>query len=233
MKISYQVENIFSHSVALFQKGNLKSTIYAYGKEIFILNQDKTLFFKFSLSQHNFDQPISFYSNDYDSNHIEIEKDSVCFVKRQKDYERKKYCKVPNLDFHQVQKLFGSFELKKENHSVIENLFLSFLENDLSHIEFSCKNKKLRIIQRDVYSGNVIKITKRSSDNLGLFSEGNLSDFSPIGLRTADFLSLFVFVESFDFYFTKSGYVWVESRSGKMKMIVIISKCKYDELGGE
>ena len=39
-KVTGLVENIFAHAVALEQKGGLKNTIYAFKREIFILNYD-------------------------------------------------------------------------------------------------------------------------------------------------------------------------------------------------
>ena len=69
MKITGQIEQIFAHAVALDQNGGLRNSIYAEGKEIFIMNYDHTVLLRFKLreSENPFSGPISFKANDYDS----------------------------------------------------------------------------------------------------------------------------------------------------------------------
>lgn len=235
MIISHRVENIFAYAVALQQSGRLKSTIYAYDRTIFIFNQDQTVLLKFLLGSQDksFEKSVSFYANDYDSKNIEIDGGKICFVKKESDFERKKSCQVPKMEFAEIEDIFKSFSLTKKNKIVINRDILSLLEESLSHIEFSSKKKKLRIIQRNIYTGSIIKITK-SGRGLGAFNLDDYEDFFPVGLRTNDFTALFTFADEFNFYFpSEAEYIWGESKGLKMKFQFVVSKCKYDELGGE
>lgn len=236
MKISGTIEQIFAHAVALDQSGGLKNSIYADGKEVFIMNYDHTVLLRFKLrgSENPFDNPISFKANDYDSNEFYEEDGKIVFVSGIKGYERKKTCGKAEYTPEEVKKLFKEYkkELGERETLVIDKSIISLLDQDLSHIEFSGKKgEPLKMIQRNIYSGGVVEISEKTE---GLFSNELKKDFGPVGVKTADFIALFTFQDSlvFDFPDTnKEDYIFVHSVDKKKRdMSGCIALCLYDEL---
>lgn len=234
MKLSDRLETIFAHAVALQQSGRLRSTIYGIGRKVFILNQDHTVLLRFRLrktDKNEFDPPISFNANDYDSQNIEVEDGCICFVQAAAGFERTKSCRTPAMSPDEVEELFQSFEVERTNTVALHAKMLTLLDESLSHIEFSCEDGELRIVQRNIYSGTVSEIKRKQSGGL-LEQTDELEDFEPIGLRTNDFLALFTFVDSLAFHFLPDGVICVDSKDSLMPMRALVSKCRYDELGG-
>lgn len=236
MKLSNRLEDIFAHAVALQQTGRLRSTVYCIGRKVFILNQDQTVLLRFMLRKTDkleFEQPVSFAANDYDSKEVEERDGRICFIQHAAGFDRVKSCKTPSMSPEEVEVLFKGYELFQENPVVLHKEVLSLLDESLSHIEFSSKDGQLSIIQRNIYSGSVLELKREKAKGLGMnVVEDQVEDFQPVGLRTDDFMALFSFVDSFTFHFQTGGLVWAESRDEKMPMRALISKCKYDELGG-
>lgn len=233
-----ELETIFAYAVALEQAGRMKNTIYCYGKEVFILNYDKTILLRFELSPmvKPFESMVGFNANDYDSSKFSEKDGKIVFFRSGGGFERKKSCTVPGKNFNEVKALFEKFEsLAPERMAVItlDRDILGLLEEGLSHIEFSSENKKLVLIQRDLYSGTIIRIDRKKEGGLGLSSVKDVikEDFVPIGIRTNDFNALFTFSRELTFVFPNptSGYCLVTGMSGKMRGI--LSWCLYDELG--
>lgn len=233
MRLSDRLEKIFSHAVALQQSGRLRSTIYCIGRTVFILNQDQTVLIKFRLRKTDkmeFNEPVSFNANDYDSQEIEVRNGNICFIQRAAGFERVKSCQTPDMTPRAVRKLFKRREREPDNSITLHSTMLSLLDESLSHIEFSCVEGGLRIIQRNIYAGSVIEIRAKAEG--GLFgAENDMVDFKPIGLRTNDFLALFTFVDSLKFHFLPKGLIMVDSTDTRMPMRALVSKCRYDELG--
>lgn len=236
MKLSNRLEDIFAHAVALQQSGRLRSTVYCIGRKVFILNQDQTVLLRFLLRETDkmeFEHPVSFAANDYDSKEVEERDGRICFIQNAAGFERVKSCRTPSMSPEEVQALFKGYELFQQNQVVLHKDVLGLLDESLSHIEFSAKGGAFKIVQRNIYSGSHIELKREEAKGLGLnVVEDSLEDFKPIGLRTDDFLALFSFVDSLTFYFQTGGLVWAESKDAKMPLRALISKCKYDELGG-
>lgn len=232
-KINKRIEDIFSIAAALQQSGKLKNTIYCIKDRIFILNQDNTILLRFPLrdSEIIFENPVAFLANDYDSN-VFYEKDGfINFIKENKDYVRVKSCKSPTFSPKEINTLWkANLDVLEPTNRVDIGLNLrEFLEEELSHIEFSCEKDSLKIVQRDIYSGSVSSTqTKNYQDFL---SKDSLKSFEPIGIRTNDFLALFSFVDMISFYFVSKDKIWFESKDRGMPFQGILALCSYDELG--
>jgi hypothetical protein len=98
-------------------------------------------------------------------------------------------------------------------------------------VEFGARGGSFFIVQRDLYSGRLIKAWPKAG-RLGLFKvEG---DWSFRGYRTSDIKALLDFVEALkegalDFYFVDPFYSWVQN--DKLQMSGLVTTCLYDELG--
>ena len=239
MKLSDRIERIFDHAVTLQQNGRLRSTVYCIGKKIYILNQDQTVLMRFLLrnvdqqkgKKLEFKNPVSFNANDYDSKEVEERDGKICFIQQASGFERVKSCKTPNLSPDEVDKLFKSYNSELSNSIIIHDEIRSLLEEDLSHIEFSCEDEEFKIIQRNIYSGSVSELKQKVEEEGLTSSKQILEDFEPIGLRTNDFMALFSFVDRIKLHFMPGDIIVAESLDPTMPMKVLISKCKYDELG--
>jgi hypothetical protein len=235
-----ELETIFAHAVALEQAGRMKNTIYCYGKEIFILNYDKTILLRFELSPmvKPFESAVGFNANDYDSSKFSEKDGKIVFFRSGGGFERKKSCAVPGKNFNEVKSLFEKFWNGASNELIgakinLDKEVLSLLEEDLSHIEFSSENKKLVILQRDLYSGTIIRIDRKKEGGLGLSSakDSIAEEFGPVGIRTNDLIALFSFSRDLNILFPPAGkgYSLINGMSGKMQGI--LAWCLYDEIG--
>lgn len=237
MKISNLVEQIFAHAVALDQNGGLRNTIYASNNEIYILNYDHTVLMRFRLrkSEANFDHPISFKANDYDSNEFEEIEGKVIFISTNDSYSRKKTCGTSDLTVEQVKKLYLSYsqETNSRQTIILNKEVLELLDSNLSHIEFiGKKGESMKMIQRNIYSGGVIEVQKKNKG--GLFPNLLTSDFGPVAMKTNDFNALFTFEDTLSFSFPTKGkedYVLIKNvNENKRNMKAIIACCLYDEI---
>ena len=234
--VNKRIESIFAQAAALQQSGRLRNTIYCMGRKVYILNQDHTILIQFALreSETPFQTPISFNANDYDSNRF-VEKDGkICFVQQSGDFVREKSCQVPNLSVKEVQRIF---QARMEaatwaNKVVLDKTFTTCLDESLSHVEFKGVEGQLIALQRNIYTGSIIKVSKQASTKKGLVSfSGALKDFRTIGLRTDDFLALFTFAPSLTFYFAGKDTVPFENLDQKLPFTGLVSRCIYDEMG--
>lgn len=242
MKLNDRLEDIFAHAVALQQAGKLRSTIYCIGRKVYILNQDDTVIMRFRLrkvDQHRgdlleFEQPVSFHANDYDSKHVEYKDGKICFIQEsegERGFIRTKSCRTPAMTPEEVEELFKSYPVEITNTVQLHSKMLGLLDENLSHIEFSAQNGEFKIVQRNVYSGSVIEIKRKEGKGGFYENKDDLEDFEPMGLRTNDFMALFNFVDNLQFHFLSEGFICVDSHDKKTPMRAIISKCVYDELG--
>lgn len=235
MILNKRLEDVFAHAVALQQSGRLRSTVYCIGRNVYILNQDYTVLLRFQLRRVDkleFESPVSFVANDYDSNNVAEREGGICFIQSGAGFDRVKSCKAPKLSPEDVEALFGKYALQEVNQVTLHKDMLGLLDPSLSHVEFSAADGKLSIIQRNIYSGSVLELKRSEAGGLGIQQADKLEDFAPIGLRTNDFMALFSFVDTFNFHFQPGGLVWAESKDPRMLLRALISKCKYDELGG-
>jgi hypothetical protein len=242
IEISKEVEAIFSYAVALEQSGRMKNTIFCGGEEIFIYNYDKTVLMRFALPSLSlrFENEFSFKAEDYDGNKFFVEGDKIVFVRREAGFERKKICgtSIKELAFQEVKSLYEKYsvDLSLCSRVFLDKDILGLLEEGLSHIEFFVSSGKLNIVQRDIYSGNIIHIVKYDVGGLGLHRRVEkdvlVEDFGPLGIRTDDFIALFNFHRRLCFYFPPSGSGGFCFVSGEgTTMTSIIAWCLYDDLG--
>lgn len=233
-KIDGKTETIFAHAVALDSSGRLKNTIYAIVNVIYILNSDHTVLLRFDLPKSSapFKSPISFKANDYDSNTFYEEDGKIVFLKKAGDMERRKFSGKGNLEPEEIETLFAGMNMASKNVSILHKDILSLLDESLSHIEFSGKGDQLKIIQRNIFDGTIIEITRTKSTGFGAVKKDSiLSDFGPFGMRTGDFIALFSFNDEIEFVFPsgQEQYLFVFGKKVPMKGIVAL--CFYDEMG--
>ncbi len=230
MQIDSLTEMMFSQAVALAQNGRMKSTIHCKGDEIFILNMDNTILLRYQ-SPQEFDEPFSFFSNDYESRRIRVEEGKVVFITNAGGLRRTKVCPAPKIAFADVKKIWEGFSPAKSESITLVKEMASLLEEGLSHIEVSkTAGGPVVLLQRDIYSGSRVEV-ERNKSNAGLLDidDDDLA-FGPVGIRTVDFAALFVFSDSLTWYVQK-GKRWVYFEDNTGRLSGILSTCLYDELG--
>lgn len=233
--MSQLTEGIFAHAVSLHQGGRLRSTIYAYGKVVYILNMDKTVLLRFELPvAEGFENPVSFVANDYDASDFYEEDGQIVFRQSGGGFERKKSCQTPGKTFDQVDEMFKGFSFKDhKNEFLVTKDALNLLEEGLSHMEISVEGGALSIIQRDIYSGSIIELTREDEEGLlGGGAVDNLKgDFGPVGIRTNDFMALFSFCDSITVKCpTKSSFDYFQVNGPFFNMTGVVAACLYDEI---
>jgi hypothetical protein len=227
IKITGQTETIFAQAVALAQNGRMKSTIHAYGNEIFILNMDNTILLRFD-SPQNFPEPISFYANDYESPEMGIENGQVFFNQYQGNYARKKLCSKPVETFQNVKEKWAKFSPDKSYPIALTSDLVGLTEDGLSHIEFVNSDSGVKLIQKNIYDGTRVELEKADSDR-GFLTEQVPEAGLPLGLRTTDFKALFALVPDVTFFVQPENYI--HFADPKNILTGILSTCIYDELG--
>lgn len=235
MEIKNFIEQIFSQAVALDQSGGLRNTIYANGREIFIMNYDHTVLLRFRLraKESPFTSPISFKANDYDSKIFHQEGDRIIFTSGNDGYVKKKICGTTDLTPEQVKELFDEYLTDEEGVSVtLSDSVLELLDDSLSHIEFSGEEGgQLKLIQRNIYTGGIIEIEQKS---LGFLNNHLEREITPVAIKTDDFKALFTFDKSLKFTFPtseQSDYIVINTIDrGKRDMTGILACCLYDEI---
>lgn len=226
------IEDIFQYAAKMDQAGKMKNTILCSEREVFIVNFDKTILLNFGLQAtcEDFKDKIIFDANDYDSNNFEMEGNSVVFKTVDKGYIRKKKCGAnKSLDFDAISTMYYRYRRKKTTSSFILNKeVMDMLQDDLSHVEIH-NDGDLKIIQRDIFSGTIIEVTKDRS-GLDILTADVLGEFEPMGLRTVDLDALFSYDRSLKFSFVPGlNYFIVDGQTTKMKGI--LSWCLFDEIG--
>lgn len=228
MKISSRVEALFSQAVALEQSGRFKNSIHCRGKDLFIVNFDKTVILRFDVPQP-FGTTVNMFASDYDSPNFSEENGKIVFVQRDAGFVRTKTNRIPDLSFEEIEgvwKRLGSFD--RSDSFTLERSVLSLLDNDLSHVEIY-GDGKLVIQQRDIYSGALIRIV-RDTKGLGLSGSSDriTKGFGPLGIRTVDFNGIFSFNSRITFY-PEGSFLFFSGSDNSMEGFV--GTCLYDELG--
>jgi hypothetical protein len=232
-------EQIFSHAVALQQVGRLRSSIFVYKHDIYILNMDNTVILKFEipLKEIGFESPIAFYANDYESADFKEEDGKIIFTTKnpKTGMVRRKTCRGAEITFDEVAEIFSRHYKKMRDPELarfgFEKEGLGYLEENLSHLEISGKEGQWLIVQRDIYTGATIEVERRSATLMGDGRDDLAHDFGPIGIRTPDFMALFSFNDSVVFYFPSKNTEVCFVRGERYKMKGVIAGCLYDELG--
>lgn len=227
-------EDIFSIAIALDQLGRFKNEIYCSDKDIFIVNYDRTTILKFK-AKNIFIDPVSFYANDFEDSKYQVKDGKVIFDKKKGGILSTKICRIPDFSIQEVQDLFDKFWNKDQSNlsRVSYNKeIVDCLQQDLSHIEFISDNKVPILIQRDIYSGNIIRLKKAPKKGFGDGTKPDSlkDDFQPIGIRTNDFIALFTFINTVTFAIHPSGHYFLVRSNGD-EMRGIVGGCLYDDLG--
>lgn len=234
-KIDGKTESIFAHAVALDSSGRLRNAIYAIENLVYILNSDHTVLLRFSLSGSSkpFKHPISFKANDYDSSTFYEEDGKIVFVQKSGDMERRKFSGKGQLEPEEIEALYDGFDSSESaNFATLHKDILPLLDESLSHIEFSGKNGVLKIVQRNIFDGTLIEITRQKETGMGIVKKDSIEeDFGPFGLRTSDFIALFSFNDEVKMFFPSGDCNFIAVTGRAFGMSGIISLCLYDEMG--
>lgn len=234
-KIDAITETIFSHAVALESSGRLKNTIYGIKNHVFVLNSDHTVLLRFTLPRNAtpFKKSISFKADDYDSSTFYEEDGLIVFVQKSGDMTRKKFCGKAPMSPEEVEGLFDKYDLNPANSIAVHKDTLSLLNDSLSHIEISGKKGSPIIIQRDIFSGNIIELQRDKVGGFGISKKDDIKkDFGPLGLRTGDFMALFAFNDEVTFQFKNGPSSYSVVNGKNFDMVGVVSLCLYDEMGG-
>jgi len=235
-----RIERIFAHAAALSQNSQSKNTIYCLGRYVYVVNQDQTVLLRFHVPKSEaFSHPVSFRADDYESPDFQEKDGRIEFRTETDEYERVKSCGTPDRKPEDIQTLFKTI-LKNSNETdswgeaVLSSEVIGLLEESLSHVEFSSRKGKLRLVQRNIYSGATVTVRPKTLKQRGGFAEldpnSKSGDFEPLGMRTNDFAALFLFTLSIRFTF-KPNIVLVESSDLRVEMEGFVSQCVYDQLG--
>jgi len=190
------------------------------------MNLDDTIVTRNKVTQE-FNNEISFFANDYESPELEVRNGQVVFKKCVGGYKREKICPAPKNKYIDVREILDNHEPVKDYPVTLKDDVLSLLEDGLSHIEFHNVDGYLKILQKDIYSGQKIEVEKIQE---GMFPETcKMPENLPIGLRTVDFKALFSFQSQLTFYFQDKNYIYFKNGEGDFEGI--ISTCIYDEIG--
>lgn len=237
MKIASTGIQAFAHAAALDKDGRLSNTIYCGGKDIFILNQDNSVLIRFQFSGQEFEHSVCFRAEDYDSNELYEKDGKIVFVQKNQEWVREKSCKTPGKSPEEVRQIWKSLRFPRGPKISFSSSILSLLDSSLSHIEFSVKDGKAQLCQKNIYTGICSQIEKVRTSMMGGGDELGDKDYGPIGMRTGDFMALFSFCEALEITFPKDpmeGYFYVEGPKGSglpSKLQAFVCMCIYDELG--
>jgi hypothetical protein len=228
LKIDDRTEKLIAHAVGLAQNGRLKSTIHMVGRRVFVLNMDGTILMRLK-SELVFDDPVSFFADDYEGREFEVRDGHVVFSRWAGDWEREKKNSVPKITVKDVESLWEKYKPDVRMKIIITAEAVNLLDDELSHVELSkAKASAFKIIQRDIYSGGLVTVQK--NEDAGMFGQADDSVFGPIGIRTTDLKALFSFTDAIAFYIQDEPWLYFEDeREGTFAGV--LSTCVYDELG--
>lgn len=234
------MKQIFAHAVALDQNGRLRNTVYAKGSTIYILNSDNTVLLQFNTKQPlPLTDEVRFKAADYEGDAFGIEDGKMVFTTKCGGAVRRKSCGLPDLTFDDVAGIFNAHR-QEDKAGVVAALVLtkdvvSLLDENLSHVEISGNAKEgWAIIQRDIYSGAKVEIQQIKEHGMGVHDASEVSfDFGPVGLRTNDFIALFLFhgTVKFDFRTSEVRVVHISAETSAYSLNGTVAQCVYDEMG--
>lgn len=236
MRISDRVERIFSQAVALQQSSRLRSTVHCIDREVYVLNQDRTILIQFRLREQDepFGCPLSFSTSDYDSQDVGVRGSQIQFRTCGKRYVRVKTCSTQKQSPSEVRTLFASFPKPDvAGKVVVHREVRTLLDEGLSHLEFRGERGQFFIVQRNIYDGTVLEVTPKTETGKFGVVDTRVVDFGPVGIRTGDFLALFCFTDNLALYFGNENVVHFKALlPAPFQMRGVLSLCVYDELGG-
>lgn len=230
---SSQLEKIFAHAAALHSEGKMKNWIYGKGNVIYILNTDCSLLMRFRVPWEL--GHFCFSAHEYEGQEFHLSPTGMVFKTHDQDYERTKFAPInPPYSSEQVEKVWNVLEQKTKGSKlvgkvVLDDKILKWLEKDLPHVEFVLREGNWSLIQRNIYTGEVVQITKKPRP-LTLLGKDEVNGEMNVGLRTNDFFALFTFSPKIDFYFYHLPFAQAMNLSF-FDMRVFLGRCFYDSLG--
>lgn len=240
MKAHSRVERIFAHAFALQQNARCRNTIYCVDDKVYILNSDDTLLLRFRLrgEERPFEDSLAFEAADYESAEFREVDGKIQFIQKNGSdgFTRKKSCRTPRNSPEQVHLIYRSFGKPGDSWASLPAGVCSMLDERLSHLEVKSVDGVLSLTQRNIYSGVVIEAFNefKQGKTLGVHRNKSTKDFGPVGIRTNDFLALYEFTKKpISFCFDNEKVAFLRSDDDRLGMTGIISRCLYDELGGE
>lgn len=240
MKVIKSGIQAFAHAAALDKDGRLSNTIYCQEKDVFILNQDHSVLIRFQFQNSEFENPICFRAEDFDSNELYEKDGKIIFVQKNESWIREKSCQVPGRTSEDVKRIWKSLKFPRGPKVILDKSLLQLLDSSLSHVELSITDKKLIIIQRNIYNGTNIQIERsKGSGHFGSLSGDDLklAEYGPVGMRTGDLLALFSFCNSLELIFPSDpyeGYFYINgARTPGLpsNLQAFVCLCAYDEMG--
>lgn len=196
VNVDKRLELIFSQAAALSQSGRMKSEIHVLPGEVFLLNGDGTVLMRFDTP--GVKSRFAFRTDDYDSQNIRILDGELSFVQDTGDWERiKTPAQIPTDKTVQVTESWGELCAESDSPGAsfsFDRSHLSLIEERMSHLEISSVTGKMLLLQRDIYSGTIVRIWE--GEKAGDLFKPSRADFGPVALRTSDFLALFAFQNS-------------------------------------
>jgi len=247
-KVGNRIEELFSIAVGLEQTGRMKSTIYCLKDRIIIRNGDNSLMLELSLreGENPFEHPVAFKADDYDSKEFTEKDGFIHFITKNNGWVKDVSSRVPGSSPEEVAAVFDKLANQAadmidqcDNRITLDKGIISLLNHDLSHIEFMTDDSgKLVIIQRNIYSGSIIHLSRDNKSGFGLAQRSGAQDIitkpiSPVGLRTPDFLALFSFTDSIQLNFCdpEGKLVWIDCPDTRLSMVGVVGGCTYDQMG--
>jgi len=233
--ISFEAEGKVAVAEALHKSGRFSNTVYIKDQSVFIYNTDHTVLLRFEIEK-KLEEEIRFFAGDYTSSSVEMVEKGIIFHSRGKHAYSDELCRIPDTTYNEIEELYEKYKVSSLFNKVIlaKAGIFEYLREDLSHVEFGLKEGNFYMVQRDLYSGKIIKSHSIEKEKKGLLDmmKGNW-EFR--GFRTSDILAILNFVdprdkgESINFYFIDPFYTWVECE--RLKLTGVLTTCIYDELG--
>jgi hypothetical protein len=127
----------------------------------------------------------------------------------------------PLQSFKGLSTLFKTFENESSQADcklILARTILADFDADLPHVEFHFKPTATHLIQRDIYTGKVLDISRESV----------CKEAEPLAMRTQDFMALFGLAASLTFAQNKDFFL-VTSMSSELTAVV--GGCIYDAVG--
>lgn len=231
-----RIKGIFAYCLEMDNRG-VKNIIHCIGSNIYIVNFDYSMILRFSLRRirTNFDSPISFNANKYKSLNFGFTEDedgnNTVFISHSEPHKRKKNhgSSDSKLDIEAIKKQYRRLIEKAKNNDYtffLSDGIIPLLEKDLSHTEISVENSKLIIRQRNIYTGDLIEITRK--DSVFLTVNKLPANRPPYALKTEDFMRLFAISKSLEFIPTENFLVVKDAVRDDFDGV--LSFCTYDGL---
>lgn len=212
------------------------TTVHLKGRVAFVVNSDRTVLAKISGLVEAYDE-VGFVTTDFEGDSYRALKDRVTFVQRSGRFMREKTCSTPDLKFGDVEEAFERLVGEDEGKVTVrmESGVCKVLNQDLSHVELWAEQTGFRLLQRDMYSGSVIRITEARAEgpSVSLFDLKSVEGVPKgrsvkVALRTKDLIGLLMASPNSVYSLGEKFCVVRDCDSGEF--VAVISSCVYDNI---